>query len=200
MNKLSKSKFISDPQNLIAIGVTVISLCALVVSVIQTRVLKEEQELMREHYKISVWPRLELILEKGYDLNGNDEISHFALSISNSGVGPAIITDVKISYNDSIANNWLHLFEIQEIPDSVERYITNRGFNGQILKVGETQEILNLDENRPLANSFFERLNGLSLEIYYESIYGEKWKLDGNGNTVTKLEEFNGLPDEEQFR
>lgn len=197
MNKLSKSKFISDPQNIIAIGVTVISLCALIVSVIQTSVLKEEQELMREHYKISVWPRLELILEKGHDLNGNGEISHFSLSISNSGVGPAIITDVKISYNDSIANNWWHLFEIQEIPDSVERHITNSGFNGQIIKVGEAQEILNLDNNPPLANSFIERLNGLSLEIYYESIYGEKWKLDDS--TVTKLEEFNGLSEEEQF-
>ena len=47
------------------------------------------------------------------------------------------------------------------------------------------------------ADEFYERLEGFSLEIYYESIYGEKWKFDG---TTTKLENFNGLPEEEQFR
>lgn len=197
MTKLSKTKFFSDPQNIIAVGITIISMCALIVSLIQTKVLKEERELMREHSRASVWPRLELVLAKAHNKNDRS-INQLVLNLSNNGVGPAIITDVKVTYNDTIASNWWHLFKIQEIPDSIEPYITNRAFNGQIIKIGETAEILKLDDNLPLANAFFERLEGLHIEIYYESIYGEKWKNDMG--TTTKLENFDGLLDEEQFR
>lgn len=197
MNKISKSKFFHDPQNIIAVGVTVISLCALIVSLVQTSVLKEERELMREHSRASVWPRIEFSFKKGHDLKDRS-ISHLSLAITNSGVGPAIITDVRMVYNDSIVKNWWHLFEIQEIPDSIDRYITNHPFNGKIIKIGETLEILNLNMNLPLANAFYERTEGLSLEVYYESIYGETWKYDFA--TTTKLDNFNGLPEEEQFR
>jgi hypothetical protein len=196
MSKLSKSNFFSDPQNIIAVGVTVISLCALIVSIHQTMVLKEEKELMREHSRASVWPYLEFGSEKGHDLNDNS-INHFTLSISNNGVGPAIITDVRVSYNDTIAQNWWKLFNIQGIPDSIDYSISNRSFNGLVMQPGKFFEILNFDINLPLANEFYKRLEGLSIEIYYESIYGEKWKFDKG--TTTKLENFNGLPEEEQF-
>lgn len=195
MNKLSKFKFFNDPQNLIAVGVTVISLCALIVSLIQTSVLQEERELIREQARASVWPHITFSAEEGHDLN-DKSINHLVFTLTNNGVGPAIITDVKVSYNDTIAHNWWQLFDIQEIPDSIDRYITNRSFNGMVIPLGKTIEVLNLDINLPLANAFYKRLEGFSLEIYYESIYGEKWKFDG---MTTKLENFSGLPEEEQF-
>ncbi len=192
-----KPKFdLRNPEYIIAIGVTIISLSALVVSVKQTQIMSEERELMREYSRASVWPRLEFGLSKSH---GHDDgrITKFAFSISNNGVGPAIITDVCVKYKDSIANNWWHLFELQEIPDSIETFISNRNLNKQIIKAGETVEILNLDLNLPLANAFHERLEGLSLDIYYESIYEEKWKY--NGETTVKLETFDGLPEAQQF-
>lgn len=196
MNKLSKFNFFGEPQNIIAVGVTIISLCALLVSLKQTSILKEQQELMRKHSKASVWPNLEVAIGKGHNKEDRS-ICQFEISLNNSGIGPAIITDVKISYNDTTSKNWWHLFEIQEIPDSIEKYISNRGFNGKVLQAGENIEILNLDDNLPLANAFYERLKGVSIEIYYESIYEEKWKnCDG---VITKLDNFEGLPDEEQF-
>jgi len=86
-----------------------------------------------------------------------------------------------------------------EIPDSIDRHISNRSFNGRVIKIGETFETLNLDNNLPLANAFFERMQEkkMSIEIYYESIYGEKWK-NSNGKII-KLENYEGLPDKEQF-
>ncbi len=196
MSKLSKSEFFRNPQNIIAVGVTVISLCALIVSMIQTSVFREQRELMHEQARASVWPHLEFTLELGHDLK-DSSINHFVITLTNSGVGPAIITDVKVSYNDTIAQNWWKLFDIQEIPDSIDRHITNGVFNGKVIQTGKTIEILNLDINLPLANAFYERSEGVSMEIYYESIYGEKWKFDGT--TTTKLENFTGLLEEEQF-
>lgn len=195
MNKLSQSRFFRDPQNIIAVGVTVISLCALIVSLIQTSLLHEERELIREQARASVWPYLEFSLEQGQDLNDKN-INHFVFTLTNNGVGPAIITDVKMSYNDVIVNSWWKLFDLQGIPDSIDRYISHRGFNSMVIQAGKTVEVLNLDINLPLANAFYQRLKGFYFEIYYESIYGEKWMFNGKTNDI---EDFDGLPNEEQF-
>ena len=193
----TKPKFdIRNPEYIVALGVTIISLCALVVSVLQTQIMKEERELMREYSRASVWPRLELSMSKSHDLK-DGSVTQFALLIKNSGVGPAIITDVRVAYNDAVSKNWWHLFEQQNLPDSIETFVTNRKVNKNIIQSGETVEILNLNDNLPLANSFFGKLKGLSMDIYYESIYGEQWKYDGE--TTTKIENFEGLPEEEQF-
>lgn len=196
MTESSKSKFFKDPQNVIALGVTFISLCALIVSVIQTRVLHEERELLRENSRASVWPRLELGMTIAHD-TVDGSIKQFKLNLSNNGVGPAIITDVKMSYRGQAATNWWSLFKIEEIPDSIETYITNRVFNKRIVKPGETLEFLDLSDNLPLANAFYDRIDDLSMEIYYESIYKEKWKYDME--STVKLEDFEGIPEEEQF-
>jgi len=198
MSKLLKSKFFRDPQNIIAVSVTIISLCALIVSVIQMNLLREERELMREHARASVWPHLEIHSGKAFDKDGS--LKSLNLSLTNSGVGPAIITDVKISYNDTIAHSWWELFDILNIPDSIDTRINNHRFNKRVIKIGETIEILNLDDNLPLANAFIKlssNKKSISFEIYYKSIYNERWKF-ANGKTI-KLENFEGLPKEEQF-
>jgi len=195
MSEPKESK-LKNPQNVIAIGVTIISLCALIVSVQQTQIMKEERELMREHSRKSVWPRIEWGTMKSE--NPIDKsVEKFAISLTNSGIGPAIITDVRITYKGTITHNWWDLFRHQEIPDTINTNISNRSFNNKIVKVGETIEILNLDHNPSLANAFYQRLKGMKIEIYYESIYEERWKYDGQ-HTV-KLDAPASIPDEEQF-
>ncbi|MEM9341026.1 MAG: hypothetical protein AAGA66_19995 [Bacteroidota bacterium] len=198
MNKKPKID-LRNPEYIIALGVTIISLCALVVSVMQTQIMKEERELMREYSRASVWPRLEFGVMKGH--NQDRSIRHFVLTLTNSGVGPAIITDVKVMYDKEVSTDWWDLFLIQEIPDSVEKYISNANFNDRVIKIGESLEILNLNENLELAQAFLERLDKLSIVIYYESIYGEKWKYEiGEEEEKTiKVENFSGLPKDEQF-
>jgi len=191
-----------DPQNIIAMGVTVISLCALLVSLMQTSIMREERELLREHSRASVWPRIELGMSKAHHPD-NGSITHFSFRLTNSGIGPAIITDVKMTYKDKIATDWWHLFQLQEIPDSIKTTINNAVFNKRIIKIGETFEVLNLEDNLPLAQAFFDRFSkdkkgDLLIEIYYKSIYGEQWKY--NGDETVPLENFEGLPEEEQFK
>ncbi len=192
---MNKSNF-KDPQTIIAIGVTIISLCALGVSLLQTHIMQEERELQREYSRASVWPRIEMRFEKGYDVNDGN-LNKLVLNLTNSGVGPAIITDVKVTYEGIVVNDWWDLFEKQGIPDSIRTTINRSGFNDQVMKIGETLEILNLADNLPLAQAFLERKNGLSIVIYYESIYKEKWKYDGE--QTVKLTSFEELPQEEQF-
>lgn len=200
MSEPSKPSFFKDPQNIIAVGVTIISLCALMVSLVQTNLMREESALMREHSRASVWPRLEFTFAKGHSRT-DGSINKFVFQLTNSGVGPAIITDVVVRHKGQVAEDWWDLFDLHELPDSIETHITNINFNGRIIKIGETVDILKLDDNLPLAQAFYERLAHLSLDIYYESIYGESWKyeLGESGENTIKLEDFAGLPEEEQF-
>jgi len=54
-----------------------------------------------------------------------------------------------------------------------------------------------LNDNLPLAQEFFNRIEDLTIYIYYESIFKEKWMYDGE-NTI-RLEKFEGLLQKEQF-
>lgn len=194
-------QLLRDPQNIIAIGVTVISLCALIVSIMQTNIMLEEREISRQYSRASVWPHLELWMSKAHDTTDRS-ITQLALTLTNSGVGPAIVTDVRISYDGQPARSWKQLFELQNIPDSLETYITNQNFNKRVIRIGESIEILNLNINIPLARAFYALLEHLSIEIYYESIYGEKWKYEQNANGEAKtipLDEYKRLPESEQF-
>ncbi len=192
----SNKKSTRDPNFFIAVGVTIISLCALVVSVKQTQLMTEEGELIREYSRASVWPSLELGVAKGHNTE-DGSLSMFRLNVSNNGVGPAIITDVKVAFEDSVATDWWHYFDLIGVPDSIETYITNRGVNSTIIPAGETLEILNLDDNLPLANQFYMKAQGLEIDIYYESIYHQAWK--HNGSETVELKDFIGLDDNDQF-
>ena len=200
MSSNSSKPTFKDPQYIIAIGVTIISLCALIVSVKQTQIMREEGELMREYSRASVWPRLELSLAKGHNLS-DGKINQFSLFLNNSGVGPAIVTDVKITYKEEAITNWVDLFEKAGIADSIEVYFTNRSFNKQVLKIDENLELLNLDSNLPLAQAFYEILNDVNIDIIYESIYKQQWKYEirASGTETIQLENFEGLQKEEQF-
>ncbi|MEO1435554.1 MAG: hypothetical protein AAFV80_08475 [Bacteroidota bacterium] len=199
MSEQSSFSSLRDPQTIVAVGVTIISLCALFVSLQQTRIMKEERELIREYSRASVWPRLEMGVNKGHNSDGS--IKKLVITLGNSGVGPAIITDVRVAHKDQTATDWWDLFNVQEIPDSIDTNISNSSFNGRIVKIDETIEIINLNGNPSLGQAFFERLGDFSIEVYYESIYGEKWKYEVKNldDSTVKLEDFAGLPEEDQF-
>lgn len=193
-NQKLKALF-KDPQTFIAIGVTIISLCALIVSLMQTTIMREERELMREHSRASVWPSLSLTRSKSH--NPDNSLAAFSLILSNDGVGPAIITDVKVTYKGKEAEDWWELFDIMEIPDTINTAIGTSSFNETVVKIGESKLILNLDNNLPLAQEFYKYWDEVKMDIYYKSIYDEQWKYDLDNSM--KLEGFKGLTEEEQF-
>lgn len=200
MNQLGNSNFFKDPQNIIAVGVTLISMCALIVSIFQTQIMQEERQLIREHAKASVWPRLSLLASKSH--NPEDySVSSFNIEIINDGVGPAIITDVRISFEDQPAPHWWALFRMFDIPDTLSLGITNRTINKSVVRAGQEVLILSLDGNLPLAQAFYEHFDRIKFEIIYESIYGDKWKLlsDVEKDETIEVDPNTSFSEEEQF-
>ncbi|MFK7770654.1 MAG: hypothetical protein AB8F94_00890 [Saprospiraceae bacterium] len=200
MEKKSFVEVIREPQNIIALGVTLISICALAVSIMQTRIMAEQRMLMYEQAKASVWPRLEIIMGKSHSAE-NYQITALSLNITNGGVGPAIITDMRVTHNDEPVKNWWYLFKKFNLPDSIPTYIGNLDINNSIVKIGGNDTFLNFSHNLSLAQFYFKNYKYIKIEIWYESIYHDKWKVtyfEGNCLTEEVSADFS-LPSEEQF-
>ena len=190
MTKKSKNGLFGDPQNWIAIGVTMISVCALVVSIMQTRIMKEQRELMHSQASASVWPNLGLVVWKGHNVEDNT-IIEYELRLSNSGIGPAIINGVRISYNDKAVRQWGNLFQNFEL-NGMQTYRSNNGISDRVLKPGEELIVLSLTENLPLAQLYFDNSESIKYEILYKSIYNEFWlltKIGGYNAVIEKVTE-----------
>ena len=200
MTQPKLSSFFEEPQNIIALGVTLISACALVVSINQTRIMTEQRELMFKQAKAQVWPHIAMGVSKGHNRDGS--IAAFELGMGNAGVGPAIVKGVRVTYRGRTAKHWWDLFDQFEKPDSVETYCNNSSINDRIVKIDEEFSALDLNNNLPLAQIFFREAANIKFEILYESIYGDKWLytyiFGTKDRTIPVAEDFQ-IPAEEQF-
>lgn len=202
MNIKFKKGLFTNSQNIITFGVIIISVCALIVSITQTRIMSEQRSLMYEQAKAAVWPRLELEVFRSFSSADNGmKLTNYGLLIGNAGVGPAIITNTRVSYKGEVVKSWQDLFDKFELPDSILRSFSNMTIGKSILKIGQEAKFFEIKDNLQLAQIFSEKSNGVLIEIIYESVYGDQWKLSRNlvGKTIIEDQPFDLIPEEDQF-
>lgn len=169
------SSFWKEPQNIIAFGVTLISVCALIVSITQTRVMFRQIELMDIQARASVRPIIGFERYRAFNPQTRQLID-YRLSISNKGVGPATIDDVYVEYHGQAIRGWEHLFNNFNLPDSIPTYITNSKINNAVIQEGQEVVILDLSDNVALGRAIYKSLDSLSVKILYSSIYGDQFE------------------------
>ena len=167
------------------IALTIISTCALFVSIYQTRVLSlqqevmaEQQRIMTENAKAQLWPNVGIGRSRGYE---NGVISELDFSIGNTGTGPAIIERVTLQYQGKYARNWWELFNLTNLPDTIPQIITNSRISGRVLQSGEGSVFLSLSDNQPLMEHFariIEEEQGITVTICYKSVFDDHWLLE----------------------
>ncbi|MEL7160786.1 MAG: hypothetical protein AAFN92_08510, partial [Bacteroidota bacterium] len=84
-----------DSNMIIAIALAIISLCALIVSIYQTKILVAQQELAVQAEKAQLWPRVEASF--GGVFSGT-QYTEVAFTLENVGTGPAIIDEFSLFY------------------------------------------------------------------------------------------------------
>lgn len=157
---------------LLGISATFLSLAALIVSIVQTRIAREQQHA-------SVWPYLQILAS-----NLDDEL-HYGLE--NKGVGPAVIRDFEITYRGKRYEDVRNLFY------SVigKKTAGGKGFGtvskGSVFKSGDDMDILVVTKNDSVINQVNAMLNDSSFHmlIRYADVYGNCWLLDQD--SVTEL-------------
>lgn len=170
------SNFWKEPQNVIALGVTLISVCALIVSVTQTRIMIRQSELMDTQARASVRPILIYERYRAFDPQ-TLQLTDYQMSILNRGVGPASIDDVYVAHNGKVVRSWGSLFQRMNVHDSIPTYVTTEPLNNAVIQAGEEVVFLDLSDNLALARVINKSLDSIDMKILYSSIYGDQFEL-----------------------
>lgn len=163
----------------------IVSLSALIISLATLITLMYQSKIMREHEENSSFPKLELW--------NNTLDSKYQLELRNTGLGPAILENIKISYQDSIYDIDPRSFAKMYLDTVQFRYSlgTSTLSKGRIIQPGDyiwpIQIIKDSTYMHPLIEIFGE--GEARVIINYSSVYGQHWQINGIGSIPELLKE-----------
>ncbi len=165
----------------------ILSISAILVSIGTFAMFAYQTSIMRKQQHMSVYPYLQFANYYNYSTN-------YKFVLSNKGVGPAIVNFAKISIKGRIQEKDL-AFYLGKITtkrkDSVNFYTSNIN-KGQLIAEKETIEIVELIEGNSLKSSIelYNLMHNDSLDfiIEYESVYGEKWRINMRDNIPERVD------------
>jgi hypothetical protein len=166
-----------------ALFISVISLMALLY---QSHLAREENELIRKQQSASVLP----YLSHWYSYTGDS----FSIHIGNKGVGPAFLSDVNVSYQDSLVFNKTddllrYLFKNNKALDSIPYSFNSLG-SGYVFPADKSTYIVEIKSRENVEifrNVFFE--SPLSFSIKYKDVYGDEWEITESSNMQKKYQQ-----------
>ena len=148
-----------------------ISVIALIVSLYEANILKDQQRAL-------VWPY--------FGVGSNFSGKGFSFVASNNGTGPALIKSMEVIYEDSVYPSFEDILDKIK-PDRVIGYDRLRfsNLNNTVVKPGEERAIFNMpwdDETREMA-SF---LMNTRIKVQYCSVLGDCWVYDSADDSHTE--------------
>jgi hypothetical protein len=152
-------------ETIIAIAATITSVCALLITVYQTVLIRDQQ-------LNSVWPYL--LANTSIDEHGKATIQ-----VTNNGVGPAIIEKVTIEYKGKPYKSMPDV--IQAIAKQLGRgpfdipWSHNEIYKGFVLPQGQFADWISANDSSDYA-IFRLELPNIKAVIHYKSIYNEHWR------------------------
>ncbi|MEM8582672.1 MAG: hypothetical protein AAGF87_00315 [Bacteroidota bacterium] len=179
-------------QAITAIAVTIISLCALVVSIYQTKLLSEQQALSTKAEKAQLWPYLNITAQMSVGVNGYKSL---ALVAVNEGVGPAIIDEFSILFEGENIGLWINALEMafgEEKASDLEAELAlttnNPLMKGQVIRAGEQIKLFSVEPLEPggFAEGFelFTGDRQPTFKVVYRSVFDDKWQIESRMITL----------------
>src|SRR5918996_447484 len=83
-------KRLIEPDMLVALSAMVVGVCALVVSIVEVRIMRDEQ-------RANAWPRVEALVNTG---------DNYVIRLVNKGFGPALIKGLMVTVDGTPVRNW----------------------------------------------------------------------------------------------
>lgn len=167
----------------------IVSLSAILISLMTLAVLSYQTSLMRKQQRLSVLPYLSI---GNYGTN----TPNYKFVLENSGIGPAFIESIKIFYKGKVYKKDFAQFLISDIPemDSVNNVYHSNIYEGVLIPSGRKINLLQIDNSLEDAlkfNKVLEMLykNGFGFELVYRSAYDEKWKITHESSIPVKIGE-----------
>jgi hypothetical protein len=177
-----KKKFVLDSNKVMSISAILVSFMTFLVLIYQTSIIREQQLL-------SVFPYLTVF-------NQGSQTSNYRFVMNNQGIGPAILEKIEINYKgsptpyqDIVSFVLDHSTEVSELNSVLHSNI----YPGRLVPAGEIFSIFEVEdsfEESVILRSEIDRLleEGMTWEITYSSVYGEKWVITEQSLSPTKLQ------------
>ena len=167
---------------IIAVAATIVSICAMVTTVYQTYILRQQQHA-------AVWPRLQL--SNSYWVTS--DTAFFQLHIQNNGIGPAVIREVSIAYEDSLyvttADLAREIARQNGFSDSTAYQNYRDIFPDMVVPQQEAWVLLDIQDRKYVIPFVKKREeDAIKITVKYESLYGEKWEVGYPGLLHRKID------------
>ncbi|MFK7808434.1 MAG: hypothetical protein AB8F74_11585 [Saprospiraceae bacterium] len=177
-----KEKF-WDASMVVSVLAVLISSMSAFISLKESNIMMQQQQVLAEQQEASVWPYISTFYSHRY----TDSTAYFEFSVTNKGVGPAIIDSVQYIYKDSIIESWTLSKVLQkEFPKIKISQIQNASLDGSVLAPGESFKIIT-EQFSTSKNGFHQVQKILNLldqdykiKFCYCSVYGKCWQVDGD--------------------
>lgn len=151
-------------DTIIAVAATITSICALIVTLYQTKLTREQQLK-------SVWPYL-MIAQQTDEAGGS-------VIVSNNGVGPAIIQRIELEYDGKIYGTMRELVlamfrKKNRRPESVA-FGQTALYKGFVIPQGERITWMTVNGKEDNAYFWQQIQHHVKGQVLFQSIYGERW-------------------------
>jgi len=139
--------------------------------------------MQRQQVRAAVWPILEFDTSNGPDI-------HY--TVSNKGVGPAIIRHVIVRVDGQPVRNWNEALD--KLIGPGKHYFSESDITGHVFAANESMDVFTPrdeneepfnDKSKPLSAEMNKGRARVSVEICYSSTLGECWILRASGNGLT---------------
>jgi hypothetical protein len=172
----------------------IVSLSAMAVGVGSLFIIVYQTHLIRQAQHASALPYLV------FAINANDAGIH--VTLSNAGIGPALIDDIRVLYKGSEIEGDPHDFYIAQRPGSDSALSINKIMQGRLIPAGASMQMLGLDGERSkgerggmflaellhlfevaeVARTWYAGVGAAGTEkaviqITYSSVYGDSWRI-----------------------
>ena len=179
-SKRSLLKIIGDNMEVfVSLAALITAVAAVIITLEQTKVMREEAELERNNARISVMPSVWLATHIGDE--GED--AYFKVVLTNKGLGPAVLERFNVSYRGEPVGNWDDL--ARKMAADVE---TNNSFEDDVMAssrspvspglmleaggVASPISVFNSDEPDGI-RLLMRGAQNMSISICYCSLYGD---------------------------
>ncbi|MEO1715399.1 MAG: hypothetical protein AAFU60_18880 [Bacteroidota bacterium] len=177
-----------NSDKVLSLSDILVSLCTLIVFTYQTTLIRKQQYM-------SVYPHLDMGHYYTYTVN-------YKYILANSGLGPARILEVDIEDHTGQKFDAVEEYLYSKITEEDTVFFYNSGlYPGRLIKAEEELALIGLldkemseplgipDASIYMAARISELLSGdsVTINVVYESIYGEKWRASNQFNVPTEL-------------
>ena len=158
---------------------TVLSVVGVFIAVVALYAALTESEAVRRQTAAAVWPFVQVSVAD-FD---SGEVAGFTLSVTNAGVGPALVRTLRVVVEGEPMRDWAHV--VAPLGGTVDENVGRNSIGNRVLSPGQKVDLISVSD--PVLARRLQavvRSPGTTITYCYCSIFEECWLADGQSQAL----------------